>query len=65
MEAIVFMLTPWPILSDDMYSMVEEGWKLAIEAQDCQQALAGAPAGTPSVCQVPSCPTLQIDPQTR
>jgi len=30
--------------------MVEEAWKFAIEAQDRQQALAGTPVGTPSVC---------------
>jgi len=45
--------------------MVEEAWKLAIEAQDRQRALAGAPAGTPSVCQLPSGPSLKIDPQTQ
>jgi len=65
MEAIVFTKTPWPIISDEKYSMVDEAWKLAIEAQDCQQALAGAPVGTPSVCQLPSGPSLKIDPQTR
>jgi len=65
MEVIVFMRTPWPIISDDKYSMVEEAWKLAIEAQDRQRALAGAPAGTPSVCQLPSGPSLKIDLQTR
>jgi len=65
MEAIVFKKTPWPILSDDKYSMVEEAWKLAIEAQDRQRALAGAPVGTPSVCQLPGGPSLKIDPQTR
>jgi hypothetical protein len=32
MEAIVFTKTPWPIVSDVKYSMVEEAWKLAIEA---------------------------------
>jgi hypothetical protein len=65
MEAIVFTKTPWPILSDEKYSMVEEAWKLAIEAQDRQRALAGAPVGTPSVCQLPGGPSLKIDPQTR
>jgi len=65
MEAIVFTKTPWPIISDDKYSMVNEAWKLAIEAQDCQRALAGAPVGTPSVCQLPGGPSLKIDPQTR
>jgi len=65
MEAIVFTKTPWPIISDEKYSMVDESWKLAIEAQDRQQALAGAPVGTPSVCQLPGDPSLKIDPQTR
>ena len=64
MEAIVFTKNPWPIISDDKYSMVEEAWKLAIEAQDCQRALAGAPVDTPSVCQLPGGPSLKIDPQT-
>ena len=44
--------------------MVEEAWKLAISAQDRQRALAGAPAATPSLCQLPSGPSLKIDPQT-
>jgi hypothetical protein len=65
MEAIVFTKTAWPILSDDKYSMVEQAWKLAIEAQDRQRALAGASAGKPSVCQLPGGPSLKIDPQTR
>jgi hypothetical protein len=65
MEAIVFTKTPWPIISDEKYSMVDEAWKLAIEAQDRQRALAGAPVGAPSVCQLPGGPSLKIDPQTR
>jgi len=65
MEAILSTKNPWPIISDDKYSMVEEAWKLAIEAQDHQRALAGAPVGTPSVCQLPGGPSLEIDPQTR
>jgi len=65
MEAIVFTNTPWPIISDEKYSMVDEAWKLAIEVQDCQRALAGAPVGTQSVCQLPGGPSLEIDPQTR
>jgi hypothetical protein len=65
MEAIVFTKTRWPILSDDKYSMVEEAWKLAIEAQDRQRALAGAPPGTPSVCQLPRGSSLKIDRQTQ
>jgi len=64
-EAIVLRKTPWPILSHDKYSMVEEAWKLAIAAQNRQRALAGAPVDTPSVCQLPSGPSLKIDSQTR
>jgi hypothetical protein len=58
------MKTPWPILSDDKYFMVEEASKLSIEAQDHQRALVDAPAGTPLVCELPSGPSLKIDPQT-
>jgi hypothetical protein len=65
MEAMVFTKTLWPIISNEKYSMVDEAWKLAIEAQDRQWALAGAPLGTPSVCQLPSGPSLKIDPHTR
>jgi len=32
MEAIVFTMTPWPIISDEKYSMVDKAWKLAIQA---------------------------------
>jgi hypothetical protein len=63
METIVFTKTPGSIISDEKYSMVDEAWQLAIEAQDGQRALAGAPA--PSVCQLPGGPSLKIDPQTR
>jgi hypothetical protein len=65
MEAIVFTKTPWPIISDGKYSMVDEAWQLAREAQHHQRALAGAPVGTPSVCQLPGGPSLKIDSQTR
>jgi len=65
MEAIVFTKTPWLILSDDKYLMVEEAWKLPIEAENRQRALAGAPAGTPSVCQLPCGPSRKINLQTR
>jgi hypothetical protein len=44
--------------------MVEDAWKLAIEVQDHQQALAGASAGTLLVCQLPSSPSFKIDSQT-
>jgi len=42
MEAIIFMRTPSPILSDEKYWMANVAWKLTIEAQDCRQAFAGA-----------------------
>jgi len=64
MEAIVYTKTPWPIISDEKYSMVDKSWQLSIEAQDRQRALAGAPVGTSSVCQLPGGPSLQINPQT-
>jgi hypothetical protein len=64
MEASVFTKTPWPIISDEKYLMVDEAWKLALEAQDRQWALAGAPVGTPSVCELPRGPSLKINPQT-
>jgi len=65
MEAIVFTKTPWSIISHEKYSMVDKAWQLAIEAQDRQRALAGAPVGTPCVCELPSGPSLKIDPQTQ
>jgi len=49
MEANVFTMRPWPIISTENYSMVEEAWILAIKAQDRQRELAGAPVGAPSV----------------
>jgi len=64
MEAIVFTKTPWPILPDDKYSMVEAALNLAIDVQDHQQAFAGAPAGTPLLSQLPSSSSYEIDPQT-
>jgi len=64
MEAIVFMKTPWPILPDDKYSMVEAALNFVIDVLDRQQSLAGAPAGTTSLCQLPSSPSHKIDPQT-
>jgi hypothetical protein len=64
-EAIVFTKTPWPIISDETYSMVDQAWKLvAIEAEDWQWALAGTPVGAPCVCRLPCGPSLKIDPQT-
>jgi hypothetical protein len=61
MEAIVFTMTPWPSISDEKYSMVDKAWQLVIEAQDRQRALAGAPVGAPSVCQLPSGPSPKIN----
>lgn len=60
-EAIQFMKTPWPILSEEKYLMDEESWEVAIEEQDCQQAIAGASVGTSYVCQLPSSTSLNID----
>jgi len=65
MEAIICTKTPWQIISDEKYSMVDKAWQLAIEAQDRQPALAGAPVGAPSVCQLPSGTSLKIDQETR
>jgi hypothetical protein len=50
MEAIVFTMTPCAIISNEKYSMVDEAWRLAIDAQDHQRALAGAPVGAAYVC---------------
>jgi len=41
--------------------MDEESWEVAIEEQDCQQAIAGASVGTSYVCQLPSSTSLNID----
>jgi len=65
MEAIVFTKTPWPIISDEKCTMVDEACQLAIDAHDRQRALAGATVGAPSVCQLPGGTSLKIDPQTR
>jgi len=35
MEVIIFTKTPWPIESDEKYSMVEVAWEQAIDAQVC------------------------------
>jgi hypothetical protein len=65
MGAIIFTKTPCPIISCERYSIVDKAWKLAIEAQDPQRALAGAPVGTASVNQWTCGPSLKIDTQTR
>ena len=64
-EAIIFTKTPWQIISDEKYSMVDNTLKLAIVVQDGQRALAGAPVGTPSVCKLPGGPSHHIDLQTK
>jgi hypothetical protein len=64
MEVIIFMKTHSPKLSDDKYSRIQGAWKQDKAALDHQQALAGAPVGTPSVCQLPGGPLLNIDLQT-
>ena len=65
MEAIVYTKTPSPVISNEKYSMIDEAWQLAIEAQNRQQALADAPVRTLCVCQLPSGPAFKINPQTR
>jgi hypothetical protein len=65
METIIFTTYTWPILSDDKYSMVEQAWKLAIEAQDRQWASACAHIDISSMCQLPGGRSLPKDPQTR
>jgi len=52
------------MISDEKYSMVQYTWNQAIEAQDRQWALAGAPVNTPSGCQLPSGTSQKIVPQT-
>lgn len=54
-------MTPWPISSDHMDSMIEDAWMVAIEFQYCQQAFACAPVATPSECQLPGGPPRQIN----
>jgi len=63
-EEIVFTMTSWLTIYDEKYSMVDEAWILAIEPQDCQRALAGAPVDTPSVRPLPGGPSFKINLQT-
>jgi len=51
------------MISNEKYSMADEAWQLAIEAQDRHRKLAGASVGTPSVCQLTGGPSLKIDTQ--
>ena len=64
-EATGLTKNPWPKFSDDKNSTVEETWILKTVAQDHQQAVEGAPVGTPSLCQLPSGPSLNLDLQMR
>jgi len=64
LKAKEFTKTLRAIISIDTYSIVDEAWKLAIEAQYHQRVLASPAAGAPLVCQLPGGPSLQIDPQT-
>jgi len=41
--------------------MADKAWKVAIESQDGQRALAGSPIGTPAVWQLPGSPSLKIN----
>jgi hypothetical protein len=59
-----FTMSPWQIIPDEKYSMVDQTLQPGIEAQNRQRALAGAPVDTPSVCQLPGDPSLKIDRQT-
>ena len=65
MEPIIFTTTPWPMILDEMYSMVNEALKLAIKSQHCQCPLTGTPVVIQSVCELPAGPSLEFHPQTR
>jgi len=45
--------------------MVDEAWKLAIQAQNRQRALPGAPADAPYGWQLPGGQYLENNPHTR
>jgi len=61
-DPIKFTSTACLMFPDETLPMVEDGWKLAIEAQDCLQALASATVSIPSVWQLPGGPSLKTDP---
>jgi len=63
MEAVIFRKTPWPVLSDVNYLLIEEAWTIAIHTQDCQWSLAISPVGAQSVCQLHGSQSLNIDLQ--
>lgn len=62
-KVVIFIRTPWPILCDDNYSIVQVVWTLNIECQNWQRPIAGASIGTQSVCQLPYGAYNKIDPQ--
>jgi hypothetical protein len=64
MEAIVHTKSQKAILSIDKYSMFEDGWTLAIEAQDSQLVLTCAAVDSLSLSQLTGGPSLEIDLQT-
>jgi len=64
MEAVLVTMTPLALFSDEKWQMVEEAWKLPINAQNRQQELAGTSVGSPSVSEVPSGPSLSINMRT-
>lgn len=61
-QAIVFMKTAYTVSCDQQYTMVVEAWNPALQAQHCQQPLAGASVSPPSLCQLPDSLSLNIDP---
>jgi len=60
MEPIVFTKTPWLHVANENHSMVDEAWRLPIDAHDHQRASGGAPVDSPSVCPFPGGPSLEI-----
>jgi hypothetical protein len=54
-----------PNKSDDKYSMVQDGWKIASKAQDRLRTLTAALDGTPSGCRLPHGTSRKIDQETQ
>jgi len=65
LESIDFTKTHWPDIIRWQVLDSWTSWHVAVEAQDCQRASAGAPVGTPSVSQLRSGPFGKITPQTQ
>jgi len=53
------------MISDKKDLIVDKYWKLAIDGRDRQRMLVAAPVGPPSVCNLPSSPSLKIYLQTQ